>query len=512
MQAQFMTEFKADGEDVILNAAQMMGSDILTVGNSGNKVLFVRFSLSGAVIDYKVFTVVDETLLPYISSMIIDSDGNIVAAGHRSTGSEHETTAFVFKYDYNTGTVLWMKLFDNSGSNFIKVIEKKAGGPYIVCGHSYNATNAEEAIIYSVNRNTGAFTLLNNSNENGSSETCYSIIRADGAYFTTNRVNYSGGGFGRMRGCLSKFSMTGTEIFTKAYLRNTTTDIARLYSVDLAYANNSIYFTVHGDEFTTGQNKDLFIMKAKTDGELSWAKKYDLTNYDSDGSWRAIRVKGQNVYVFGNLYNLGTGNMFLMKLDTTGAVVWANSYNSLGNKSTAPDDLLIYGSNLIMTGYVHADDSPYTNGTLVLVKASNGTLPDGCSTAEPITISSKTTTTYLNTLAPVTHTFSITNPEHLTSDISWTTEQSCSNFMKFENITPEITIQPNPTSGNTSLKLDGEQYQIRIYNTSGQLITTEETNEPVFEIGSSVFAPGIYFIHLKNLQTGNSRSLMFTKN
>lgn len=510
--AQFMTEFIADGEDVILNAVQMTGTDIMTAGNSGNKVLFARFNLSGALIDYKTFSVVDETLLPYISSMILDSDGNIVACGHRSTGNEHETTAFILKYDYNTGTVLWLKLFENSGSNFIKVIEKKAGGPYIVTGHSYNSPNAEEAILYSVNRNTGSFTLLNNYNENGSSETYYSIIRAEGSYFTANRVNFSGGGFGRMRGCMSKFTMAGAEVFTKAYLRNTTTDIARLYSVDLAYLNNAIYMTVHGDELSTGQNKDLFLVKSKTDGELNWAKKYDFTNYDSDGSMRSIRVKGQNLYVFGNLYNLGTGYMFLMKLDTTGAVIWANSYSSLGNKSTAPDAMLVYGSNIIMTGYVHDDATPYTNGTLVLVKSANGTLPDGCSTAEPVTVSSKTATAFPNTMATVSHSYTISNPEHANGEISWTTEQTCSNAMRYENTLNGFSIQPNPASGKTVLHLDGAHYTIQIYNSSGQFLSEFQTEEINVEMHTEKFAPGVYYVKQINTNTGEFTSIPFVKN
>ena len=512
LKAQYTTEFSVEGKDVILNAVQMMGTDILAVGNSGNQVLFVKFNLAGTALESRVITVVDETLLPYISSMIIDSDGKIVCAGHRSTGNEHETTAFIFKYDYNTATVLWMKLFDNPGSNFIKVIEKKAGGPYIVSGHSYNSPNAEEAILYSVNRNTGSFSLLNNYNENGSSETYYSVIRAEGSYFTAERANFSGGGFGRMRGCLSKFTMAGAEVFTKAYLRNTTTDIARLYSVDLVYSNNSIYMTVHGDELSTGQNKDLFIVKSKTDGELNWAKKYDFTNYESDGSFRSIKIKGKNLYVFGNLYNLGTGYMFLMKLDTTGAVIWANSYSSLGNKSTAPDDLLINGSNIIMAGYVHDDITSFTNGTLVLVKTSNGTLPDGCSTSEPVTLSPKSNTAYANTLESVSHTYSILNAEHVEGETGWISELTCTNIMRYENPTSEFSIQPNPTSGKSYLTLDGGNYKIQVYNSSGQFISEFQTKEINVEIDVEKFATGVYYLKLININTAEFKSIPFVKN
>lgn len=496
-QAQFMSTYTTGTSDVIFNAVQVYEGNILVAGNEGNHILLVRYNTAGDVLDSQVFTVIDDSLLPYVCTMIVDSDGKIVLAGHRNTGAEFSSSAFICKYDYNTSTVLWAKEVQNPGSSFYKVIEKKAGSVYLVCGQSYNTPNAEEGIVYTVNRTTGSLTVLNNSNENASSDTYYSMVRVGNAYYMSARYNYNAGGSGRMRGALTKISQSGTELFSKAYFRDLTTATARLHSVDLSYAANALYMTAHGDETGVILNKDLLMVKTKTDGEVHWANAYDFTSYEKDGSWRSIEAKGQYVYAYGNQYNLGTGNMFLMKLDTAGSVVWANSYNALGNKSNSPDAMLLYGSNIFMTGYVNDDATPYSNGILVCVKSANGTLPDDCSTAEPISVIPKSEVAYSNALTPVTHTYTITSPPSSPESHSWTAITTCSNDLRIAEEASTLSIYPNPATNLLNISSVYSSYQISIITTEGKELLRTLSDNQTTQIDISTLPSGIYLLKIE---------------
>ena len=512
LHAQYTTEFRTGTSDIVFNAVQVMGTDILVAGNDDNKVLFVRYDIAGNVIDSRTITVVDETILPYVCSMIVDSDGKIVFAGHRKTATEDETTAFIGKYDYTTNTVSWIKVLENPGSSFYKVIEKKAGSTYIVAGQTLDPVNNEEAVLFSVNRNTGNLTKLNNYNETTGGDTYYSIVRAGNSYFTSGRFTYAPGGSSRMRGCLSKFNNAGAEVFTKAYLRNLTTENGRMHAVDLAYANNELYMTIHGDETGVVLNEDLFIVNAETDGELNWANQYDFTNYDKSGSFRSIKVKGSSVYAMGNLYNLGTGYLFLLKLDTVGNIIWSYSYSSLGNKSNSPDAMLLYGSNIFMTGYVHDAGTVYTNGTLLMVKTATGTLPDDCSTSEPLIVTPKTTTAYANAITSVAHTYTVsTGASALGEPDAFTSAFTCALGLRESVQNNTLSLQPNPTNGLTQLQLDARSYTIQIFNMSGQCIYTQQTSERTLAIDASAFNSGLYLIHCTDKDSGKVQYVQLVK-
>lgn len=515
VQAQFISQVSAPGANITLSAIQLYETGYMAAGSENNQVLLARLDNFGTVLNSYKITVVDESVLPYVSSMFIDSDGKIVIAGYRVTPDVYEYTSFVIKYDYATGSVDWIKLFENPGSAFLKIIEKKAGGSYIVCGQSINSPNGEEGILYSINRNTGNFTLLNNYNYNNSAETYYSLVKAAGGYYTANRYNFDGGGSSRMRATLSKFSYTGGQLFTKAYIKNITTDAARLYASDICYANGSLYMPVHGDETGSLLNDDLFILRAKTDGNLNWAKMYNLTNYGDDGSFSSIKSKGANLYVLGALNDGAgdyTGNIFIMKLDSAGAVNWANSYDIQGNSRAGRSDaLLINGSNLVAVGYTHNGMTGFNEGAVLFIKNSTGTLNGGCSTTEPVSVTTKSTTSYSATLNAVTHTYTISDPDLITVSSDAENDIVCQNGARLEEAKAEFEIMPNPTNGAFHIKLNGDENRLEIYNYNGQLIQSAITSELNYYMDITASPSGIYYLKIANVNSDAIETITFIK-
>ncbi len=515
IRAQFISQISEPDADITLSAVQVLGSNFIAAGSENNNVLLAEIDNGGSVISSRTITIVDETVLPYVSSMFVDSDGKIVIAGYRVTADVYQYTSFILKYDYATGNIDWLKLFENPGSAFLKIIEKKTDGPYIVCGQSINAPNGEEGILYSVNRNTGSLILLNNYNYNNSSETYYSLVKAAGGYFTANRYNFDGGGSSRMRGTISKFSYTGGQLFTKAYLRNTTTDVARLYASDICYANGSLYMPIHGDETGSLLNDDLFIVRSKVDGNLNWAKMYNLTNYGDDGSFASIKSKGTAIYTLGALNDGAadyTGDLFIMKLDSSGSVLWANSYGIQGNvRAGKSDAMLISGSNILAVGYTHNDITDHNDGAILFVKASTGTLPGGCSTSEPVTVTTKSSTSYAATLNAVTHAYTISDPFTVSNASDESNLIVCQNGARLEDAETLAEIMPNPNNGQFQLELNGAENLVEIYNYNGQLIKSVTSEDYYLDIDIRSSPAGIYYVKVMNVISDEVQTITIVK-
>ena len=87
-----------------------------------------------------------------------------------------------------------------------------------------------------------------------------------------------------MRPCISILDENGTVENTFGYV-NIPNSTARLYGADLTVLNNNIYAIAHGDHISTNLNKDLYLLKVKTTGKLTYTKKIEFPeDFKSSGT------------------------------------------------------------------------------------------------------------------------------------------------------------------------------------------------------------------------------------
>lgn len=517
---QFIAEYKGLAEENIhFNAVQAFGDNYIVAGSEGNKILLCEIDANGNVLSSRHITVVDESTFPGVMSMIVDSDGNIVIVGYREF-TVYTSTSFAIKYDYNSGIIKWIKTFDNPGSYFHKVIEKGAGGAYIVAGQSFNPPNGEEGILLSLKRSNGTFTILNNSNYNVNSETYYGVAYKDGNYYTSTRITFATGGTTKLRGSLMKFNNVGTEIYTKAYLRNFTTDAARLYAFDITSLNYGLYMSIHGDETGGDVNQDLFLMRATLNGSATWIKNYDLTNYTEDGGWNGIEINNNKIFAYGSL-NDGTtdnkGKVFIMSIDTTGQLNWAKSYPFETSKTYNHTDAMVaVNSKIIAVGSILDDESLLFKGVFMIVDQEDGDLPEGCAISEPVSIINKAKTAYSSTLTPMTNLYTINTLIKIneTSDI-YLNEKLCDSIIN-ERLEGEfkLNISPNPIVSSINFEFSiNSDYLITIYNNNGQQIFNAYFEDILhLSIPIEDYASGLYSIVVKDLINNNIATKRIYKN
>ena len=182
-----------------------------------------------------------------------------------------------------------------------------------------------------------------------------------------------------------KYDANGNVVWAKSAGGNTT-DYGSGITVDI---NGNIYLTGTYDSpsITIGNttflnpnfNNYIFIIKYDSNGNVVWAK-----SPSGIGNGISIVVDGTgNTYVTGAFYsssitfgnitltNGGSGNMFIVKYDTNGSVIWAKS--AVGNSSG--NEIDIDGSgNSYVTGSFTSSTIMFGSITLVNTTAGNGNM------------------------------------------------------------------------------------------------------------------------------------------
>jgi uncharacterized delta-60 repeat protein len=121
---------------------------------------------------------------------------------------------------------------------------------------------------------------------------------------------------------LLKLSRTGEVVWEKT-LGGISNDYA--YSVQQT-ADQGFIIAGYSMSFTGGGNADFIVIKLFNDGSLSWQKTYGGIDFDLARSIRQISGGGYIVAGITQSFDTGTNDIWLMKLDPLGELVWEKGF------------------------------------------------------------------------------------------------------------------------------------------------------------------------------------------
>lgn len=478
-----------------------------------------------------------------------DASGNVYVTGYYSASitfgtytltNSGITDMFIAKYD-PLGNVLWAKNAGGTGNDAGTTICADASGAYvtgyfnsasIVFGtFTLTSSGAEDIFIVKYDPSGNVLWAKSSGGPNGDegwgvTKDGLGNIYFSGRFFSPSISigTYTLSNNGNSDMYLTKFDAAGNVIWAKSG-GGISFDEAFSCAAD---ASGNIYMTglydspsmvIGTSTVTNAGNQDVFLLKYNTSGNVVWAKSIGSSAHDQ--GWGVTTDPSGNVYLTGTYYsssitfgtytltNAGNNDVFIAKYDASGNVLWANSTGASGHDMgigaaiDATGNVYITGryENSITFGvftFISAGGTDlfvvkYNAAGNVLWALSHGSvlMDNGNSIATDASGNVYTAGWFQSniTFGPFTLTNSGSNDMFLSKLSSATSgvEESLS----FD----QITIYPNPSSGNFTISSTSEINEIKVFNIAGEEILISEMhngNNGIINMRSH--STGIYFV------------------
>lgn len=160
---------------------------------------------------------------------------------------------------------------------------------------------------------------------------------------------------------------------------------------DVVVAPNGNFVIAGWYDGPSGDNRDVWVVSMTPEGDVAWQRSYGGAGSDYATSLRTTAEGG--LLVLGQTSSFGTNppNLWLLKLDAAGNVVWERSYDTAGGQSeeawAAPD--VPEGGLIVAAG----GDAGFSGRFVLLRTAADGSISGGCADLGAPTFATVTTTT-----------------------------------------------------------------------------------------------------------------------
>jgi len=463
------------------------------------------------------------------------NDGGYIVAGYSISHDGditvyHDTTYYdywIVKID-SLSNIQWQKSLGGTGADIANSIEQTNDGGYIVAGYSKSndgdVTGNHFYVIPCVDYWIVKLDSVGNiqwqkSLGGSSSDYAYSIHQTnDGGYIVAGSTCSTSGDvtayFGNMDYWIVKLDSVGNIKWQKSFGGSGNEEAySILQTIDGGYivadGSGSNNGNVTGNH---GGYEDYWILKLDSIGNIQWNKCLGGTINDYAFS---IQITNDGGYIVAGYSNSNNGNVtgnhgaydcWILKLDTVGNIKWQNSLggtNSEGAYSiqqTNDGGYVVAGSGSSNDGDITENhgSSDYwivkldTAGNIQWQKSLGGTLDDRASSIQQT-----------NDGGYIVAGLSYSNDgdvfgNHDTSGLTcdyWIVKLSPTLGIEVHYTISKVSIYPNPTNSNFTIKLPENTKNITITNSLGQIVEKRNINNQTmqnFEIKNN----GMYFVQI----------------
>lgn len=215
--------------------------------------------------------------------------------------------------------ITFQKTFGGMGADHGTSVHQTSDGGYIITGNTQNTTGSEDYVYLIKLEATGdtvwtkTFGILGNNNSWGFA----ARQTLDGGYIIS--------GESQGAACLIKTDLDGNIIWSKAF--NT---FYEGYSVKQTADSGYIFTGYFYNNLSFGQ--DIYLIKTDENGDILWSKSYGGNSQD-DKAYSVLQSTDGGYAITGTTASFGAGNMdvFLIKTDSNGDILWARTFGGTGN-------------------------------------------------------------------------------------------------------------------------------------------------------------------------------------
>ena len=246
------------------------------------------------------------------------SDGGYIVAGSTTSFGAGKRDIFLIKTDAE-GNIIWAKTYGGTEDEFASSVQQTSDGGYIVAGFT-NSFGTGESDILLIKTDANGNIIWAKTYGGMSDDEAYSIQQTSDGGFIAAGSTWS---FDAVvyDAFLIKTDANGNIQWAKTY------EVIALDNALSVQQTSDGGYIVAGYTITiSGVGADIFLIKTDEKGNIQWAKTYGVTSYDYATS---VQQTSDGGYIMaGGTYSFGVGgrDLFLIKTDANGNISWAKTY------------------------------------------------------------------------------------------------------------------------------------------------------------------------------------------
>ena len=324
-QETFQVTFGGTGVDYGYAVKQTMDSGYIVAGyttsfGAGNRdVYLIRTDKSGQKLWSKTYGAAN---IDYAWTIDIAVDGGFLIGAHSGSFGAGSHDIYLIKCD-SVGLVEWTKVYGGGSADGAYSLQQTADGGYIVSAHT-SSFGAGQHDVYLIKINNSGDTLWTRAYGGTSGDYLRAVHQTvDGGYVLVAETFSFGAGSADVY--LLKTDSLGKVMWTKTY-GGSSSDYG--YSVKQTFDGGFIIagFT---NSFGAGQF-DLYVTKTDMNGVVIWSKTYGGAS--SDYGHSVIQTLDSGYVICGYTLSFGMATqVYLVKLDSDGNLLWSKTYGGSGN-------------------------------------------------------------------------------------------------------------------------------------------------------------------------------------
>jgi len=408
------------------------------------------------------------------------SDGGYIVAGRTWSFGVDSGDIFLIKTDAN-GNVIWAKTYGGTDDDWVFSVQQTSDGGYIVAGYTE-----------SFGAGLGNIFLIK-TDANGNLQWAKTYGGTD--YDWARSVQQTSDGGYIVAGGTWSFGAGSWDIFLIKTDANGNIQWAKIYGGTDWYDAYSVRQTSDGGYIVAGEtrsfgagNYDIFLIKTDANGNLQWAKTYGGTDLDWAYSVQQTSDGGYIVAGTTGSFGAGWGDIFLIKTDANGNIIWAKTYGGTDGDGAISVQQTSDGG-YIVAGGTWSFGAGYSDVFLVKTDA-NGNI-GSCSIVQNVTPTVTTPSPTVTTPSPSVSSVSpiVNNVSPTVTSPTLTVSEPCPlSISEFCQIASGLIT---PYKGGIKVRGSGE-FEVKVYNVSGVMVkSVKGKNEVKLELSR-----GVYFVEV----------------
>jgi hypothetical protein len=304
---------------------------------------------------------------------------------------------------------------------------------------------------------------------------------SDGGYIVAGYTHSFGAG-------AKDFFLIKTDAFGNVQWAKTYGGGSHDYAYSVQQTSDGGYI-VAGETYSFGAGYyDIFLIKTDANGNIIWAKTYGGTGNDWAYSLQQISGGGYILAGLTNSFGAGGSDIFLINTDANGNIIWAKTYGGTGN-DWAYSLQQISDGGYILAGLTNSFGAGDYDIFLIKTDA-NGNI-GSCSIVQNASPTVNTVSPTVNTFSPsvssVSPTVNSVSPT-ITSPTLTVSEPCPLSISEFCQVVSGLIT---PYKGGIKIRWSGE-FEVKVYNVSGGIVKSARgKNEVKLELSR-----GVYFVEV----------------